>query len=89
MRAVLTVVGNDRVGILAMVSAKCAECGANVVEVTQTVMQDLFCMIMMVDTAKLTCELSELIYQMDALGAKEKLSIHVMHEDLFNSMHRI
>ena len=45
MRAVLTVIGKDRVGILAKVSNKCAECNANIIEVTQTVLQDLFCMI--------------------------------------------
>lgn len=89
MRAVLTVIGKDCVGILAKVSGKCAECNANVIEVTQTVMQDIFCMIMMLDISALGCELSELVYQMNALGEKSGLSIHVMHEDVFNSMHRI
>ena len=89
MRAIVTVIGKDCVGILAKVSSKCADCNANVIEVTQTVMQDLFCMIMMVDISKLDCEMSELVYQMNDLGEKNKLSIHVMHEDIFDSMHRI
>lgn len=89
MRAVLTVIGKDRVGIMSKVANKCAECNANIIEVTQTVLQDLFCMIMMLEIDGLNCELSELVYQMDALGKKSGLSIHVMHEDIFNSMHRI
>ncbi len=89
MRAVLTVIGKDRVGILSKVANKCAECNANIIEVTQTVLQDLFCMIMMIDISAVNCELSELVYQMKELGEKAGLSIHVMHEDIFNSMHRI
>ena len=49
MRAVITVVGKDMVGILAGVSGLCAECGANVIEVSQSILQDMFCMIMLVD----------------------------------------
>lgn len=89
MRAVLTVIGKDQVGILAKVANKCAECNANVIEVTQTILQELFCMIMMVDISDINCELSELVYKMQELGEKSGLAIHVMHEDIFNSMHRI
>lgn len=89
MRAVLTVIGKDRVGIMAKVSNKCAECNANIIEVTQTVLQELFCMIMMIDISSLNCELSGLVAKMDELGQESRLSIHVMHEDIFNSMHRI
>ena len=89
MRAVLTVIGKDRVGIMSMVSNQCAACNANILEVTQTVLQDLFCMIMLVDISQLNCELSEMVYQMQQLGESKGLSIHVMHEDIFNTMHRI
>ncbi|MBC8586143.1 ACT domain-containing protein [Youxingia wuxianensis] len=89
MRAVLTVVGKDRVGIMSKVSEKCADCNANIMEVTQTILQELFCMIMMIDISKLNCELSEMVYQMDQLGEQMGMSIHIMHEDIFNSMHRI
>lgn len=89
MRAVITVVGKDQVGILAKVSNKCAECNANITEVTQSVLQELFCMIMLADLSQMTCELSELVYLMNELGEKSGLSIHVMHEDVFNSMHRV
>lgn len=89
MRAVLTVLGKDQVGIMAKVSDKCADCNANIIEVTQTVLQELFCMIMMIDISKLNCEMSELVSKMENLGNESGLSIHVMHEDIFNSMHRI
>ncbi|MBE6032249.1 MAG: ACT domain-containing protein [Clostridiales bacterium] len=87
MRAVVTVIGKDTVGILAMVSGICAGANANVEEVTQSVLQDYFAMIMIVDISKLNCEFSEFQSRMAAneLG----MTIHVMHEDIFNSMHRI
>lgn len=89
MRAVITVVGKDMVGILAKVSAICAACNANVNDVTQSVMQDMFAMIMMVDISNLNCDFKELGGKMDQLGNDMSLKIHVMHEDIFNSMHRI
>lgn len=89
MRAVLTVVGKDQVGILSKVANKCAECNANITEVTQSVLQDLFCMIMLVDMSEVSCELTEFVYLMKELGEKSGLTIHVMHEDVFNSMHHV
>jgi ACT domain-containing protein len=89
MRAVITVIGKDMVGILARVSAICAENGVNVVEVTQSVLQDLFAMIMMVDISKSTVPFSELSDRLTAVGKEMGLTVHVMHEDIFNSMHRI
>ena len=89
MRAVITVVGKDTVGILAKVSALCAKKGANIIDVTQTVMQDLFCMIMLCETAEMSAGFSEFVDEAEALGKEMGLRIHVMHEDIFNSMHRI
>ena len=89
MKAVLTVIGKDSVGILAKVSAECANCNVNINEVTQTVLQDLFCMIMMCDIEKMSCSFSEFSDKMSALGKDANLSITTMHEDIFNSMHRI
>ncbi len=89
MKAVITVVGKDTVGILAKVSALCAECGANIIDVTQTVMQELFCMIMLCETDTLTTSFSDFVDQAEKLGEENNLKIHVMHEDIFNSMHRI
>lgn len=89
MRAVLTVIGKDTVGILAKVSTICSEYNANVTEVTQSVLQDMFAMIMLVDISKLNTNFTELSDKMKDLGTELGLSIHIMHEDIFNSMHRI
>ncbi len=89
MRAVLTVIGKDTVGILSKVSAICADYNANITEVTQSVLQDMFAMIMLVDISKLNTNFTELSDRMKLLGNELGLSIHVMHEDIFNSMHRI
>ena len=89
MKAVITVIGHDTVGILHKVSGICAARNANVVEVTQSVLQDLFAMFMLVDITGLNCDYSELSASLTKLGEELGLSIHVMHEDMFNSMHRI
>ena len=89
MRAVLTVIGKDTVGILARVSAECAKFNVNISEVTQTVLQDLFCMIMMCDIEKMSRPFSDFSDTMSALGKEMHLSVTVMHEDIFNSMHTI
>lgn len=88
-KAVITVIGKDMVGILAKVSAVCAEKGMNVLEVTQSILQDMFVMVMLVDISRATAEVSELSDQFDALGQSLNLKIHIMHEDIFNSMHKI
>ncbi len=89
MRAIITVIGKDTVGILSKVSGACAECNASVMEVTQSVVQDMFAMIMMVNIANLNCEFSVMQTKLDELGKSLNLSVHTMHEDIFNSMHRI
>lgn len=89
MRAVITVIGKDMVGILAQVSAICAKNGVNVVEVTQSILQDLFAMIMMVDISKCAIPFQSLVDKLTQVGENMGLTIHVMHEDIFNSMHRI
>ena len=89
MRAVITVVGKDTVGILAKVSTFCAEHDVNVVDVSQTILQDMFCMIMLVDVGKSTIPFTEFSDKVTAIGKEMSLSIHVMHEDIFNSMHKI
>lgn len=87
MRAVITVLGKDMVGILAKASTACAESNANVVEVTQSVLEEYFAMIMLVDIDKLNCSLEEMKNRIEV--AVPEMKVHVMHEDIFNSMHRI
>lgn len=89
MRAVITVIGKDVVGILARVSSICAENGVNVIEVTQSVLQEFFAMIMMVDLNASKIPVSELSDKLSSLEGEMGLKIHVMHEDIFNSMHKI
>lgn len=89
MRAVITVIGKDTVGILAKVSGICAEHKANIVDVTQTVMQDLFAMIMLAEIGDINIDFPALSDKLTSAGSELGLSVHVMHEDIFNSMHRI
>ena len=89
MRAVITVIGKDTVGILARVSTEAAECNANIIDVTQTVMKDLFAMIMLADVTSLSVDFAEFVSRMKAIGEQTGLSVHVMHESIFDSMHRI
>ncbi len=89
MKAVITVIGKDAVGILAKVSDACAKASVNIVEVTQSVLQDMFAMIMLVEIDKSTVGFDELRENLNAVGDSTNTKIHIMHEDIFNSMHRI
>ena len=89
MKAIIAVIGKDTVGILSKVSTACADAGANIIEVTQSVLQDMFAMIMLADVGSTTVPFDELSKQLEKLGEDNNLRIHVMHEDIFNSMHRI
>ncbi len=89
MRAVITVIGKDMVGILAKVSGVCAENGVNVLEVTQSILQDLFAMIMLVDISQSTIPFDQLSDRLSALGKEMGLTVHAMHEEIFHSMHRV
>lgn len=89
MKAVITVLGKDTVGIMAKVSNTCAMEGLNIVEVTQSVMQDLFAMIMLVEINESKSPIASLSEKFDKVGEEMGVKIHVMHEDIFNSMHKI
>ena len=89
MRAVITVGGKDAVGILAKVSGRCSEHRVNVIEVTQSIVQDVFAMIMMVDISACDIPFTQLVDEMMDLGKENNLVIHCMHEDIFDAMHTI
>ncbi len=89
MKAVISVIGKDAVGIIAKVSQICADNGANILDISQTVLQEYFTMIMIVDIASLNISFNELSDSLSSLGNDNHLQIQVMHEDIFNSMHRI
>ncbi len=89
MKAVVTVIGRDTVGILARVASVCAEHNANILDVTQSVLSEMFTMIMVLDISGLNDSFSDLQNALDKLGADIGMKILTMHEDIFNSMHRI
>lgn len=88
-KAVISVTGRDNVGIIAKVSALCAESGANISDISQTVLQDYFAMIMIVEIDGLSVPFTEFVDRVRALGRENSLEINAMHEDIFDSMHRI
>ena len=89
MKAVVTVIGLDSVGILARVSSVCAEHNANVIDVTQSVMQKLFTMIMLIDISDLNSDFAALQSSFNALGEEIGMKKHIMQDDVFNSKHHI
>lgn len=89
MKAVITVIGKDSIGIISKVSGECAKHGANIVDISQSVLRDYFAMIMLVEIDEIRVHFSEFVDEMAALGKESGLDIRVMHEDIFNSMHKI
>lgn len=89
MKAVVTVTGKDKVGIIAMASAECAKYGANIIDISQSVLDEYFAMIMLVSIDKLTLKFAEFADKLQEEGEKNGVDIRVMHEDIFNTMHRI
>ena len=89
MKAVVTVTGKDKVGIIAMASAECAKYGVNIVDISQTVMKEYFAMIMLCELEGLTVDFSVFSSEMKKEGERAGVDIRVMHEDIFNTMHKI
>ena len=89
MKAIVTVVGKDQVGIIAAVCVKLAEFNVNVLDISQTVMQGYFTMMMVVDVSDCVLPLAELVGIMEEMGKEKGLSIRLQREDIFEAMHRI
>lgn len=89
MKTVVSVIGKDAVGIISKVSSICAECNVNIVDITQSVLQDMFVMVMLTEISDIKDSFSSFSEKMKNLGKESGLDIRVMHEDIFNSMHRI
>ena len=89
MRTVISVIGKDAVGIIAKISAILSSHEINVLDITQSVLGDLFVMVLLADISKSLVKFPELVSELDALGESLGLKIHTMHEDVFNAMHRI
>lgn len=89
MRAVVTVVGKDKTGIIAKISTFLAEKEINILDISQTILDKYFTMIMLVDLSNATIKLADLAEECISLGEKIGMSIHVQHEDIFNTMHSV
>ena len=89
MKAVVTVTGKDKVGIIAMASRECARFNVNIIDISQTVMKEYFAMIMLVELDNLNCDFSAFVTAMKTTGEENGVDIRVMHEDIFNTMHKI
>ena len=89
MKALATVVGKDRVGIIAEVCVQLASFNINVLDISQTVMQGYFTMMMAVDTSGCDIPLAELAKRMEEKGKEMGLSIRLQREDIFEAMHRV
>lgn len=88
-RLVVTVIGHDRVGIIAGVTAVLANCNVNILDISQTIMQELFAMIMLVDMAAAGVDLITLQQRLDEKGQELGVKITALHEDVFRYMHRL
>ncbi len=89
MKAVITVTAKDTKGIIAKVSAKLFEYGANILDISQSIVGEYFAMIMLVEMSSKDKKFLEMSDALKELGKAEGLVIQAMHEDIFNSMHRI
>lgn len=89
MRAILTAVGNDRVGIIAALCRLLADNNVNILDISQTILQGAFTMVMAVDVSKSTATIGELGTALAELGGKMDLSIRIQREEIFDAMHRI
>lgn len=89
MKAIVTVVGTDKVGIIAAVSGLLSDLQVNILDIRQTTMQEYFTMMMLVDTAACTVDFATLQSTLDQLGKKIGEDIRLQHEDIFHSMHRV
>ena len=89
MKAIVTVVGKDRVGIIANVCTALANYNVNVLDISQTVMQGYFTMMMAAEVSMCNVPLAELVTKMEEVGKEMGLSIRVQREDIFEAMHRI
>ena len=89
MRAVVTVTGKDKKGIIAKVSTFLSEKGANIEDISQTILGEYFAMIMLVDVSAVDTKLATLAKECAELGKTIGMSVYLQHEDIFNAMHNV
>ena len=89
MKAFITVMGHDTVGVVAKVSTLCSELNINIEDVSQSIMQEMFCMIMLVDLSKSTAEAAAVRDRFAELGKEMKMQVTVTRQEVFDAMHTI
>ena len=89
MNAIVTVVGQDRVGIIASVCVLLAENNVNILDISQTIMEGSFTMVMAVDVSRAKASVGDLKDQLEELGKKMEISIRIQRQEIFDAMHRI
>ncbi len=89
MKAVITVIGDDKVGIIGKVATELSNNNINIVDISQTILQDYFTMIMIVEFSEDDIDLKSLINNLNNLGEEVGVSIKVQHEEIFDAMHKI
>jgi len=88
-KTIITVIGKDTVGIIAKVCTYLADNQVNILDISQTIVQDYFNMMMIVDRSKASTRFEQMSEELKALGEEIGVKIKMQHEDIFNSMHRI
>lgn len=89
MKAIVTVIGKDKSGIIAKVSTALADKNVNIEDISQTIVQGNFTMIMLCDLSSSNVDILSLKDSLDLLGKEIGVSVHIQHEDIFNVMHKI
>lgn len=89
MRAIVTVVGRDRIGIIAGICTLLADKNVNILDISQTILQDNFTMVMVVDTTASKVGFDKLISSLNDIGQRLEINIRIQREEIFNAMHRI
>lgn len=89
MKAIITVVGEDKVGIIASVSGELAQRKVNILDITQTILQNYFTMMMLVELSEMELSLEKLKTALEEIGKRLGVSIRIQHEEIFRTMHRV
>lgn len=89
MKAVITVIGRDTVGVVAKISGVCSELNINIEDVTQSIMQQMFCMIMLVDLSRCSVPQEEMRRRLGEVGEELHMQVNVTRQEVFDAMHRV
>lgn len=89
MKAVITVIGRDTVGVIARISGVCSELDINIEDVTQSIMQQMFCMIMLVDLSRCSVPQEEMRRRFAEVGETMRMQVNVTRQEVFDAMHRV